>query len=185
VCHYAQITAGIGAQTLFCGCDGKVALQNVGTGSPPAVFAYQFPGELLYLCDCAPEQVCDRPVCADAACDATLEAPPAFTAFVRGDGLPWPDGVPAVAFDRYQRTPDNNRFIIGSGVMSNGILAFALSTIVVSPTLLVDENADGACNTGEVVLPYLLDLRASHGQIFWLVLADEPPLPCQDRLPVH
>src|SRR5687767_8450230 len=44
VCHYAQVTAGIGARTLTCGCDGKVALQTVGTGSPPAVFAHELRG---------------------------------------------------------------------------------------------------------------------------------------------
>lgn len=186
VCHYAQITAGIGSETLICGCDGKVAYQRVGNGSPPAVFAYAF-RELKNLCYCASDEVCERSVCADAACDATLrEEPPVFTSLVGGSGLSWPDGVQVVVFDAARESgPAGDKLIVGAGAMSNGTFAFAISPVLVRPTLLVDENADAACNAGEVVLRYYLDFRPSDGQIIWMALADEPPLPCEERLPVH
>ena len=69
--------------------------------------------------------------------------------------------------------------------MTNGAFSFGLSPVDARPTLLVDENADGACNAGELVLRYFMDLRATDGQILWSVLADEPPMPCEDRLPVR
>ena len=185
VCHYAQITAGIGAETLICGCDGKVAFERVGNGSPPAVFAYEF-REVRHLCECGSDEVCERSVCAGASCDATLSEPPVITSFVGGSGLPWPNGVQVVVFDAARQSgPAGDRLIVGAGAMSNGTFAFAISPVVARPTLLVDENADAACNAGEVVLRYFLEFRPSDGQIVWVALADEPPVPCEERLPVH
>jgi hypothetical protein len=185
VCHYAMITAGVGVRTLTCGCDGKVTLQTLGTGSPPAVFAYDFPG-LTDLCDCVPDEICERSRCVGASCDATLSGAPELTSLVRGLHFPWVEGALVVAFDvsRFGETP-NSRLIIGSGAMTNGGFSFGLSRVDARPTLLVDENADGACNAGELVLRYFMDLRATEGQILWSVPADEPPIPCEDRLPVR
>lgn len=184
ICHYAPITAGLGAPILTCSCDGRIEHTRIGAGSPPAVFAYRFPSELTYVCDCAPGEVCARSVCATAACDPTLDEAPTLSASAVGADLPWSDGVEVIAFDpTRQGEAANERLIVGRGTLSSGAFAFAVAGVGVRPTLLVDENVDGACNAGEIVLPYATDFQPKQGWIRWIAVADEPSFPCEDRLP--
>lgn len=87
-----------------------------------------------------------------------------------------------MAFDASRAAPEN---LLGSGTVSDGAVEFALKSVDWRLSLLVDLNADGACNLGETLLPYFIEFMPSAGLIRFVPASDGQARPCENSLPAR